>query len=91
MTEFSSIFFVYLTAISLAAFLLFGIDKWKAQRERWRIPEKTLWAFTLAGGAAGAFCGMLLFRHKTRHAAFKFGVPIVLFLQIASTVFLSFR
>lgn len=74
----------YLPVINLIAFTLFGIDKYKARNNRWRIRESTLWLATLLGGGLGAFAAMQLFRHKTKHLAFVIGVPL---LTIASGIF----
>lgn len=62
--------YIYLAAVfalSAAAFIAYGADKSKARRGAWRIPEKVLLGLSFFGGAAGGLCGMLLFRHKTRH------------------------
>lgn len=72
---------------SLCAFLLFGIDKGKAKRGAWRIPEKTLFLSAFLGGAPGALAGMLLFRHKTRHLSFRLGIPAALLLWAALLLF----
>lgn len=72
----------YLILINLAAFLLMGIDKYKAVRHRWRIPERTLFLSALLFGSVGAILGMYTFRHKTRHASFVYGMPVILILQI---------
>ncbi len=60
-------FGIFLAAVSLAAFILYGADKSKARRGAWRIPEKVLLSLSFFGGAAGGLLGMVLFRHKTRH------------------------
>ena len=60
---------------SLIDFALMGLDKRKARREDWRIPERVLWAFALLGGGVGGFLGMRCFRHKTRHWYFQRGIP----------------
>lgn len=80
---------VYLLALNLAGLLSMGIDKQKARKHRWRIPEKTLFLIAALGGSAGSILGMLLFRHKTRHLSFCLGMPGILALQIigAWTVF----
>lgn len=72
----------YLLFINLTALLLMGLDKWKARRHLWRIPEKTLFLTALLGGSPGALAGMYLFRHKTRHWYFVLGMPAILILQI---------
>ena len=69
--------------LSLIAFCLYGIDKWKAQTGRWRISEKTLLLSAFFFGALGAFLGMQIFRHKTKHWYFRILIPFFLILQIA--------
>lgn len=64
------------------AFALMGIDKWKARRDRWRVPEKALLGSALVGGSLGALIGMRFFRHKTKHRAFRFGLPAILIFHI---------
>ena len=80
---FGSIVLVYLAGVNLVTFAAFGIDKWKAVRHRWRIPEATLLGLSLIGGAAGGLAGMRLFRHKTRKARFFVGVPVMLAAHLA--------
>lgn len=79
----------YLVLINLAAFLLMGIDKFRARRELWRIPEKVLFGSALLGGSIGAIAGMFFFRHKTRHLSFRLGLPVILLLQIVLYVWLQ--
>ncbi len=74
---------VYLLGINLVSFFLMGIDKSKARRRKWRIPEKTLFAFALLGGSIGAILGMRIFHHKTRHWYFVWGMPCILLAQLA--------
>lgn len=68
---------------NVAVFLLYGIDKWKAQHQKWRIPEVTLLVCALMSGAAGAAIGMRVFHHKTRKWKFRILVPVFLIIQIA--------
>ena len=68
---------------SILDYVLMGIDKWKARRERWRVPEKTFFLVALLGGTLGAILGMYAFHHKTRHWYFKWGLPAILIAQIA--------
>lgn len=68
----------YLILVNGITMILYGMDKWKAKAGKWRIPERTLLLFTLAGGSVGALAGMLMFRHKTRTAKFVVGVPVML-------------
>lgn len=74
---------VYLLGINLVSFFLMGIDKSKARRRKWRIPEKTLFTFALLGGSIGAILGMRIFHHKTRHWYFVWGMPCILLAQLA--------
>ncbi len=73
---------VYLIIINIFTFLLYGVDKWKAKRNAWRISEKTLLLMTFAGGSFGAFCGMFFFRHKTKHLKFLILVPLFFIIHI---------
>lgn len=77
-----SIVLFYLAAVNLVTFAAFGIDKYKAVRHRWRIPEATLLGLSLIGGALGGLAGMHLFHHKTRKARFFVGVPVMLAAQL---------
>ncbi len=77
---------IYLAVINLIAFLLYGADKAKAKRGAWRIPEIVLIGISFLGGAAGAWLGMLAFRHKTRHLRFRILVPLALVLWIVFLV-----
>ena len=81
-------FLLYLLLINAAAFLLMLVDKIKARKNRWRIPERTLMLCAALGGSVGALLGMYTFRHKTRHLKFTLGVPAILVAQIALAVFL---
>ena len=81
---------IYLLIINLAGFLVMFLDKQKAKKGKWRIPEKTLFLFAIIGGSIGTNLGMNLFRHKTKHWYFKFGMPLILILQIALFVYLKF-
>ncbi len=80
-----------LTALNGFAFLLYGLDKWKARHGRWRIPEAALLLTALSGGSAGALMGMYLFRHKTRKPRFRYGVPAILLLQLALYALFQFH
>ncbi len=84
----TSLLLVLLAAMNLLAFALYGIDKLKAKRGAWRIPESTLLLVAFLGGSLGAFLGMELFRHKTKHAKFKILVPLFLILHIALGVYM---
>ncbi len=80
---------IYLLLINAAGFLLMLIDKEKAKRKRWRIPEATLMTVAALGGSIGSLAGMYTFRHKTRHPKFTVGIPIFLVLHIAALVWLA--
>ena len=73
----------YLAAVNVVTFTVYGIDKRKARRGAWRIPEKTLFLLPLLGGSVGALLGMKVFRHKTKHWYFVWGIPIILLAQTA--------
>lgn len=79
-------FVVYLLVVNLITFFLYGIDKRRAIRKAWRIPESVLMGFAAVGGSVGALLAMLLFRHKTKHAKFTVGVPLILVVQIVAII-----
>ena len=76
------ILLVYLLLVNAAGFLLMLVDKIKAKRNLWRIPEATLMGVAAIGGSIGTIAGMNLFRHKTKHPKFYIGLPVILALQI---------
>ena len=91
----------YLIGINIVTFLVYGIDKWrstsgrllptgrkKAKQGSWRIPEATLLILALIGGSIGALLGMKVWRHKTQHKKFKYGLPLILLAQIAIIYFI---
>ena len=80
-------FLIYLLVINIVGFLYMGIDKWKAKRNAWRIPEDTLFALTALGGGIGTITGMYTFRHKTKKAKFTVGLPAILILEIILLVY----
>ena len=80
--------YIYLLIINAAGFLLMRIDKQKARKKRWRIPEATLVATAVLGGSVGALLGMYIWRHKTKHPKFYIGLPVILAAQIAMAVYL---
>lgn len=73
----------YFVGINLIGFALMGIDKHKAKKRAFRIPEATLFIVAIIGGSIGSIIGMYAFRHKTRHRSFVYGMPFILILQIA--------
>lgn len=84
------ILLVYLLLINAAGFLLMLVDKIKAKKNFWRIPEATLIGVAAIGGSIGAIAGMNLFRHKTQHAKFYIGLPVILALQIVAVICIVF-
>lgn len=71
-----------LTVVNAVAFIVYGIDKYRARNGKWRIPEATLLMLAVVGGSVGAWLGMKAWHHKTRHMKFRYGVPVILLLQI---------
>ena len=82
MSSLSKGILIYLAAINIVTFFLYGIDKWKAKRSRWRIEEATLLWMAAFGGSVGALLGMNVWHHKTLHKKFKYGVPAILITQL---------
>lgn len=79
---------LYYAALNIIDFALMGIDKWKAKKRAWRIPESTLFIIAMIGGALGGTIGMHLFHHKTRHWYFLYGMPLIFILHVAILIFL---
>lgn len=77
----------YLLAVNIATFLLYGIDKYKAKKGRWRISEATLLLMAVIGGSIGAWGGMRLWHHKTMHKKFKYGIPVIIILQVCLVLY----
>ena len=76
----------YLLAVNVLTFIVYGVDKWKARRGHWRVPEATLMGLAALGGSVGAWLAMQLFRHKTQKKKFRYGVPVLFVLQVAAVV-----
>lgn len=76
------IMIAYLIAMNLMGFLSMYIDKHKAKKGLWRIPEKTLFLIAALGGSIGSILGMQTFRHKTKHTSFVVGMPVIFILQL---------
>ena len=74
---------IYWAGINVVTFFLYGIDKWKAKRSKWRVSESTLLRWAAFGGSIGALLGMKAWHHKTQHNKFRYGVPAILIAQIA--------
>ena len=88
--EWWQILLIYLLVINVVGFLLMGIDKLRAKKQVWRVPEKTLFLIAVIGGSIGTNIGMYAFRHKTKHWYFVIGMPLILIAQIALVVWLVF-
>lgn len=84
----TKIILIYLAAVNLVTFEMYGIDKYKAKKAKWRIPEATLLLMAAIGGSVGAWTGMQVWHHKTLHKKFKYGVPVIFLLQVALTFYL---
>ena len=83
-----NIILYYLLAVNSTTFLLYGIDKYKAKKGKRRISEATLLTMAAIGGSIGAWAGMRLWHHKTMHKKFKYGIPVIIILQVALAVYL---
>lgn len=79
---------IYLLAVNAVTFFVYGIDKYKAKHAKWRISEATLLLLAVIGGSIGAWLGMKVWRHKTKHKKFKYGVPAIFILQVALAVWI---
>lgn len=78
----------YLLGVNILTFLVYGIDKSKAKRKAWRISECTLLMLAVIGGSVGALFAMRLFHHKTLHKKFRYGVPLIMALQVVVALML---
>jgi len=89
--ELWQILLIYFLIINVVGFFLMGIDKMRAKKQVWRIPEKTLFLIAVLGGSVGTNVGMYVFRHKTKHWYFVIGMPLILIAQVALGLWLKFR
>ncbi len=80
---------IYILVMNISGFALMGIDKNRARKKAWRIPEAALFQFALFGGSIGSIIGMYVFRHKTRHWYFVAGMPLILILQLTAIYLIS--
>ena len=83
--------YVYLIIINIVGFAAMGMDKSKAKKGQWRIPEKTLFLLSIIGGSIGTWAGMYVFHHKTKHWYFVVGMPLILVLQLLLIWFAASR
>ena len=85
------IIWIVWACLNVFTFLLYGLDKLKAKRNKWRIPERTLLLLTWLMGGVGALLGMQVFRHKTKHIAFQLSAPIGAVLSLAAMLLISYK
>ena len=88
--SFTQIAVIYLIVINILGFLIMGLDKHKAKMAERRIPENTLFMFTILGGGVGTIAGMYVFHHKTKKMKFKVGMPLILILEILIFVYFKY-
>ena len=81
---------IYLIIINIIGFLVMYIDKQKAKKGKWRIPEKTIFIITVLGGGIGTISGMYAFRHKTQKLHFTIGLPTITILEIIGVIYFTF-
>ena len=74
--------------VNVITFVVYGIDKLKAKKGKWRVPETTLLLLAIIGGSVGAWCGVKVWHHKTMHAKFKYGIPLIMAMQVGLLVYL---
>ena len=79
---------IYVVLVNLIAFLMYGVDKWNARKNQWRISEKMLLSIAAVGGSVGAYVGMQFFHHKTKKPKFYIGVPFIFLVQIAVLIYI---
>ena len=73
---------IIIVIINIVTFIIYGIDKYKAKKGRWRIPENSLIGLAIIGGSIGAYLGMRVWHHKTMHLKFKYGIPLIIIIQL---------
>ena len=82
---------IYLVIINVVTFFMYGIDKWKAKKSKWRIRETALLGLAVLGGSIGAWLGMKVWHHKTLHKKFKYGVPAIIIIQLSLIGYLLYK
>ena len=82
---------IYLAVINVVTFFMYGVDKWKARKSKWRIREAALLTLAVLGGSIGAWLGMKVWHHKTQHNKFKYGVPAIIIIQLALIGYILYR
>ena len=86
----TKILIIYLIAINVVTFFVYGIDKWKAKRSKWRVSEAALLVLAALGGSIGAWLGMKVWHHKTMHKKFKYGIPLIFAVQVSFVAIMLF-
>lgn len=89
MEEFQKYLCIYLIATNVLTFFAYGIDKWKARHGKRRITEAALLLLAIIGGSIGAWLGMKVWHHKTLHKKFKYGIPLILLVQVAIAIYFA--
>ena len=84
----TTLILLYIVLINIMTFFIYGIDKLKAKKSKWRVSENTLIGMAIIGGSIGAWLGMKIWHHKTLHKKFKYGVPLILVAQTALCCYL---
>ena len=87
MPNLQHIVLIYLVVTNVVTFFIYGIDKLKAKKSKWRIREAALLGLAVLGGSIGAWSGMKVWHHKTQHKKFKYGVPAIIIIQLALIVY----
>ena len=82
---------IYFAAINVVTFFMYGVDKWKAKKSKWRIREAALLGQAVLGGSIGAWLGMKIWHHKTQHKKFKYGVPAIIIIQLAIIGYILYK
>lgn len=95
---------IYLAIVNITAFIMYGIDKWRAvsnrtsrghrksqKKQKIRIPESTLLGIAIIGGSIGALAGMQIWHHKTLHKKFRYGIPFIIIAQVAIVTFILYN
>ena len=85
------IILIDLVIINVVTFFMYGIDKWKAKKSKWRIRETALLGLAVLGGSIGAWLGMKVWHHKTMHKEFRFGVPAIIIIQLSLIGYLLYK
>ncbi len=80
--------FIYLVIINILAFIVWCTDKYLAVKQKYRISEKALFLWALAGGSLGSLCAMHMIRHKTKHLCFVIGIPLILTAQVLAIAYI---